>query len=142
MTLEDVLKYAVKVENESNLFYGAAVKVVTNGAVGELLLALQEEEVKHEDRLSKILEMTLDKSMFAFAGEQLDRMVDNSDIPADASVKAVLEIALEREKATRDFYSRVSTLTNIDASVVEVFEMLFDQESGHVTRISKMLESL
>lgn len=142
MKVEDILKYAIKIENESMLFYRDAVKIVKEESVKSLVVELEMEELKHETRLSDMLASVEGMDAEGFEKESLEQLIMNREIPNDASEVDVLSIALEREKNTRDFYRRVSMITNLDANVVDVFDKLFEQESGHVTRIYKKLEKI
>ncbi|MBI9108105.1 MAG: hypothetical protein JEZ04_15255 [Spirochaetales bacterium] len=142
MKISDILKYSIRIEHESMLFYKGASGLVTEEGVKALLAELEAEEVKHESRLAGILESTTDGDAEGFDRLSLDKLIQNREIPAGADALAVLTIALEREEYTRDFYRQVSTMTNLAADVVDLFIMLFKQESGHVTRIKHKIEKL
>ncbi len=142
MNVEDILKYAIKIENESMKFYRDAVNSVKEESVKTLVTELEMEELKHEARLADMLDSVSGLQIEGFDRDSMEQLIDNRTIPDDASEVDVLSIALEREKNTRDFYRRVSMITNLDANVVDVFEKLFEQESGHVTRIYKKLEKM
>lgn len=142
MKISDILKYSIKIEHESMLFYRSSVDKVSEEGVKALLAELEAEEVKHESRLAGILDSTADGDASGFDRESLDKLIRNAEIPPGANARAVLETALEREKHTRDFYRQVATMTNLANDVVDLFTMLFKQESGHVTRISRKIENL
>ncbi len=142
MKISDILKHSIRIEHESMLFYKKTAGLVTDESVRPLLSGLEAEEVKHEARLSGILDSTQDGEASGFNRESLDRLIQNREIPPGADERQILGIALEREEHTRDFYRQVSTMTNLSADVVDLFVMLFKQESGHVTRISRMLEKI
>ncbi len=142
MKISDILKYSIKIEHESMLFYKNAATLAVDADVKALLAELEAEEVKHESRLAGILDSTPDGDASGFSRESLDRLIQNRAIVPGADARQVLKTALEREEHTRDFYRSVSTMTNLEADVVELFVMLFKQESGHVTRVSHMLERL
>ena len=142
MRISDILKYSIKIEHESMLFYRAASGRTGSESVRELLSELEQEEIKHESRLSGILEDLTDDDAAGFSHESMDRLIQNREIPEGADERAVLETALQREEHTRDFYRQVLTITNLSAEVTELFTMLFKQETGHVTRISRKLENL
>ncbi len=142
MKITEILEYSIKIEHESRLFYQKAAEKVTDESVRPLLKELEAEEIKHESRLAGILDAVPEGNAEGFSRENLDQLIQNRVIAQDATAQEVLESALEREKHTRDFYGRVATLTNLAADVVDLFDMLFEQETGHVTRISKKLERL
>ncbi len=140
--ISDILKYSIKIEHESMLFYQDAAPGAQGEEVKTLLTELADEEVKHEARLSKLLDELEDGAAAGFDHNSMKKLIQTSEIPSGADEEAVLTVALEREVNTRDFYGQVSTLTNLDANVVDVFDMLYKQESGHVLRISGLLKKL
>ncbi len=140
--ISDILMYSIKIEHESMLFYQDAAPGARGEQVKSLLNELADEEVKHEARLSKLLNEIEDGSAAGFDRNSMKKLIQTSEIPDGADEEAVLKVALEREVNTRDFYSQVATLTNLDANVVDVFDMLYKQESGHVLRISALLKKL
>jgi rubrerythrin len=142
MKISDILKYSIKIEHESMLFYKGAAGLVTEEGVKALLAELEAEEVKHETRLVGILDSTTDSDAEGFDHTSLDKLIQNREIPSGAGALAILAVALEREEHTRDFYRQVSTMTNLAANVIDLFVMLFKQESGHVTRIKNKIEKL
>lgn len=142
MKITEILEYSIKIEHESRLFYKKAAETITDESVRPLLQELEEEEIKHESRLADILDSVPEGNAAGFSRETMEGLIQNRIIAPDATAREILETALEREKHTRDFYGRVATLTNLTADVVDLFDMLFEQESGHVTRISKKIERL
>lgn len=140
--ISDILKYSIKIEHESMLFYQNALSEASGDDVKKLLEELAVEEEKHENRLTGLLEDQTDSPVQDFDRTSMDKLIQNRSIPAGANQEEVLNIALEREKHTRDFYGQIATMTNLQANVVDVFDMLFNQESGHVTRISNLLKNL
>ncbi len=142
MRISDILKYSIKIEHESMLFYDSAEPRASSEETRTLLKDLAAEEVKHENRLSELLNGIEDGAARGFDHTSLENLIRNREIPEGADQETILKIALEREEHTRDFYSQVLTLTNLEANVVDVFDMLHKQESGHVTRIIGLLGNL
>ncbi|MBN2526435.1 MAG: ferritin family protein [Deltaproteobacteria bacterium] len=142
ITVEDILKYAIRIENESQLFYRSASQRAIDDAVKVLLQELEAEEVKHEQRLSDILKDVQRLEISAFDRTSLEKLISTASIDNDDSQEGVLRVALEREKNTRDFYAQILTMTNLEAHVIKVFEELFAQEQGHYQRISSKLKKL
>jgi rubrerythrin len=141
MKIGDILKYSIRIENESMIFYRKALGIVKEESVKDLLRDLAEEELRHKNHLSSLVDDAGNTDV-DFDMNNLNRLIQNSDIPEDVSEMEVLKIAREREEHTRDFYSQIMTLTNLDADVVGVFQMLYDQERGHVKRIGILLTKL
>ncbi len=57
------------------------------------------------------------------------------------NVLQVMDIAIEREKGARDFYSRAAEVTH-DTRGKEMFVWLAQQELGHFTSLRKLKEAL
>ena len=103
MKISDILKYSIRIEHESMLFYQGAVPLASAEGVKELLADLQAEEVKHETRLTELLESAADGAAEGFDSSSLERLIQNREIPPNADERQVLEVALDREEHTRDF---------------------------------------
>ena len=143
VNIAEILEYAVKIEHESMLFYTRSAEIVTDEAVGKLISELRADEVQHQAYLEQLLKSTAGTDKQVEFDEQLMRkIVDNPVIPAGASAKDVLLVALDREKNTRNLYDTIATMSNLDNNVVELFEMLHEQESNHVLKIEYRLERL
>ena len=142
LSMADVLKYSIRIENESRLFYEDSITKVTDENVKVLVTELRDEEIKHENRLVNIYVENKDVEVLDIDSEKFKNLINNQEIPPTATSKEVLEIALGRENNTKDFYRQVSLLTNIDQEVIDIFQMLYEQESGHVTRIEKLIEKI
>ena len=143
VNITEILEYAVKIEHESMLFYTKSADIVTEEAVRKLVSELRADEVQHQAYLEQLLKSAAgtDKQV-DFDEAMLRKIVANPTIPAGASAKDVLLIALEREKNTRNLYNTIATMSNLDNNVVELFEMLHEQESNHVLKIEYRLERL
>lgn len=142
MKVEDILKYAIRIENESQIFYKATLQHASDDAVKVLLTELAAEEVKHEQRLSDILQDVQGLEFSNFDRTSLDKLISTASIGNDDDQEGVLRVALEREKNTRDFYAQILTMTNLEANIIDVFEELHTQEQGHFQRITSRLKKL
>ena len=143
VNVADILEYAVKIEHESMLFYTRAADIVTDEAVRKLVSELRADEVQHQAYLEQLLKSTAGSNKQVKFDEQLLReIVANPAIPSGAGAKDVLLIALDREKNTRNLYNTIATMSNLDNDVIELFEMLYEQESNHVLKIEYRLERL
>ena len=140
--VEDVLKHAIRIENESQVFYRTASQRVQDDAVKVLLKELEAEEVKHAARLSGILEDVQGLEFSDFDRTTMEKLITTASIDDDDDQEGVLRVALEREKNTRDFYAQILTMTNLEANIIDVFEELHTQEQGHYQRISSKLRKL
>lgn len=142
MRIGEILEHSIRIEHESMLFYQQAVTRTDDPSVQELLQELAAEEVKHEARLSELREKIGPGEPRPFQRETLEQLIRNRQIPEGAGRQEVLQVALQREELTRDFYLQVSTMTNLAPDIVDLFDMLYKQESGHVSRIESKLKKL
>ncbi|MBN2801961.1 MAG: ferritin family protein [Deltaproteobacteria bacterium] len=142
MKVSDVLEYAIKIEHESMLFYNNAAVQMVNPEAKELVELLAGEEIDHESRLIDKLKKIGDELTIKLDRTDLDQLISVSEINAFDDEKTVLETALQREKNTRNFYAQVATMTNLDADIVDLFDELYNQESGHVKKITNRLAKL
>jgi rubrerythrin len=97
------------------------------------LKKLIDEETVSSETLRK--EMQVDTTI-------MDRIVETSVIPDEASSLDVLNVALEREKNTEQTYAMLQTLSNITDDIIEVFEDLRLQEVGHAKKIQARINKL
>jgi len=145
--VKEIIEYAIKIEKESFEFYNRAYEQVSDPDVKDLTVQLAGEEVDHQNRLRDLInkekvdpelllkEMQIDT-------EIMDRIVETSVIPINASPLNVLEIALERENNTEQTYAMLMTLSQITDDIVEVFEDLRKQEQGHANKIKARMKKI
>jgi len=146
-SVKEIIEYAIKIEKESFEFYNRAYEQVNDMDVKDLTVQLAGEEVGHQNRLLNLInEETVSIEILMKELEVdttiMDRIVETSVIPAEASALQVLEVALEREKSTERTYGMLMTLTQISDDVVVVFEDLRLQEQGHVNKIQARINKI
>jgi rubrerythrin len=145
--VKEIIEYAIKIEKESFEFYNRAYDKVEDTDVKNLTLKLAGEEVEHQNRLKKLIDEetvsseTLRKEMQVNT-TIMDRIVETSVIPDEASSLDVLNVALEREKNTEQTYAMLQTLSHITDDIIEVFEDLRLQEVGHAKKIQARINKL
>lgn len=145
--VKEIIEYAIKIERESFEFYNRAYEHVEDPDVKDLTVQLAGEEVDHQNRLRDLIdEEKVDPELLMeemeIDTEIMDRIVETSLIPADASSLKVLAIALERENNTEQTYAMLSTLSNITDDIVKVFEDLRKQEQGHAKKIELRIKKI
>ena len=145
--VKEIIEYAIQIEKESFVFYTNTAKLIEDADVKVLLEKLSGEEVDHQNRLKGLIDETKISPEFLLKEMEIDttimeRIVETSIIPGDASTLDVLNVALEREKNTEQTYAMLMTLTQISEDVVEVFEDLRLQEQGHVNKIQARINRI
>jgi rubrerythrin len=145
--LEDVIRHAQKIEQESHAFYAAAEPRMAEGPLRDLVRELAAAEVEHFNRLRGLLEerrLQADElaSTVGLEVPSLEQLVPVRPLPQSGTARDILSVALEREKNTRTLYQRLLALTNLSAELAGILEYLVAQETGHERLIAKRLEAL
>ncbi|MCF7885886.1 MAG: ferritin family protein [Candidatus Marinimicrobia bacterium] len=146
-SVQDIIEYGIQIEKESFAFYTKASEIVKDDEVKELVKLLASEEVDHQNRLKGLIdeqkvsaeeldrELELDETL-------MDRIIQTEEITAQSTSMDVLNVAFEREKNTMETYTMLSTLSNIEGDILDIFEDLRLQEKGHMNKIQYRIDLL
>jgi rubrerythrin len=144
-TLDDIIDFAIRIEEESFAFYSEAALAQKGQALPEivkLLKILALEERNHKDILLKRKEgWRLADVPRAEVGASVQRIVDLPSVQADAEIGDVLLAAAAREKGTAALYRSLMALSDF-GDLQEVFVDLVAQEEGHERRLMSFHKSL
>lgn len=146
-SVKEIIEYAIKIEKESFAFYTRAAEIVKDDDVKKLVEMLALEEIDHQNRLRNLIDKEtvsvedLDKK-HEINTTLMEQIVNTSEIKTDSSAMDVLETALDREESTEQTYAMLATLSNIDESIVKIFDELRLQERGHVNKIQYRIDHL
>ncbi|MBW2700346.1 MAG: ferritin-like domain-containing protein [Deltaproteobacteria bacterium] len=151
LSLEGIVQFAIRIEEESKTFYEEAHKrqlsldeAEQDAEVIALLAKLIQDEVSHRDRLMKRYEILPEKTGLiddANLKEAVERIVHAPDLPEASDAAGVLQVAHRREIATRDLYNTLLSLSQL-SDLYELFDELAKQEQGHANRIRSLLKRL
>jgi rubrerythrin len=147
LSVKEIIEYAIKIEKESFAFYTRAAEIVKDDNVKKLVEMLALEEIDHQNRLRNLIDKEtvsvedLDKK-HEINTTLMEQIVNTSEIKTDSSAMDVLETALDREESTEQTYAMLATLSNIDESIVKIFDELRLQERGHVNKIQYRIDHL
>ena len=138
-TLEEALKLAVSMEEESMSLYASAQDKVVNPGSRQFLKELVVEERSHKD---KILQAMQDPDKIEEVGpldkQVLDLKIVDGLEPASLSPEAdyqdILIYAAKREKATHDFYIAIAKKYR-EKKIGNVFTQLAREELRHKYRL-------
>lgn len=138
-TLEEALKLAVSMEEESISLYASAQDKVVNPGSRQFLKELVVEEQTHKD---KILQAMWDPDKIEEVGpldkEVLDLKIVDGLEPASLSPEAdyqdILIYAAKREKATHDFYIALA-MKYKDKQIGNLFSQLAQEELKYKYRL-------
>ena len=135
MSVEEALKFALNMEEESIELYTSAQEKVTNPGSKIMLKELVKDENDHK---KKILEAMKDPAKIAEIGSFEDKIPDlkivdyleDVSLSPDADYQQILIYAGKREKATHDFYLELAKKL-LDKQIGQIFSKLAREELKH-----------
>ena len=144
-TLDDIIDFAVRIEEESHAFYVEAARLHADTVAPEVvklfrILALEEQN--HRDILLRKRPHWRTKGIpHAEVGENVSRIVELPVVSAGAALSDVLLAAAARERGTAALYRSLMALSDF-GDLQEVFGELVAQETGHERRLLSFHKSL
>lgn len=130
-TIDDVLNFAMKAEQEAVDFYNQLASTMQNKEMQQTFLAFAQEEVNHKARLQKIKEERLfELSTEKVQDLQISDYVVNVKPSPDMKYDDALVLAMKKEKAAFKLYTNLAARTE-NAEIKAVFENLAVEESKH-----------
>ena len=144
LSLNEIIEYAEKIELESYTFYSKAKDIILDEEVKDILTQLANDETNHYNHLrnlsqkGNLSQAELDQKI-PIDVDLFSKIVNTEKIGKDFTSKDVLTIALQREVNTEQTYAMLMTLTQLNDSVLEIFELLRKQEKGHIIKIQNKL---
>ena len=144
LTLEELIKYTVRVQQDSFLFYRKAARILEGNVMKTVTDELADFKVDQLKRLKDLL------SLYALASENRDYMVDvdtdlfdeilnNGDIPAQATPRDVLILSLAREDKTAMTYDMILSLPDLEERAGQVYGLLFADEMERIGTLRKRI---
>lgn len=132
--IDDVLDFAMDAEQKAVEFYHQLAEKIKNEEMKSIFLEFAQEEVGHKAKLKKIKE----EKMFVASSESISDLkisdyVDSVIIKPDMSYQEALTVAMNREKASFNLYTRLSKKTDVP-ELQNIFKMLAQEESKHKLR--------
>jgi len=144
LTLEELIKYTVRIQQDSFLFYRKAARILEGNVMKPVTDELADFKVDQLKRLKDLL------SEYALASENIDYMVDvntdlfddildNDDIPAQATPRDVLMLSLNREDKTAMTYDMILGLPDLEERAGQVYGLLFEDEMEKIGTLRKRI---
>jgi len=132
--IDDVLDFAMESEQKAVEFYTELAEKIKNEEMKAIFREIAQEEVGHKAKLKKIKE----EKMFVASSESISDLkisdyVDSVVIKPDMSYQEALIVAMNREKAAFNLYTRLSKKTDVP-ELKGIFQMLAQEESKHKLR--------
>lgn len=133
-SVEDILKFAIKKEQEAMDFYLNLAGKSRNAEIKGVFEEFAQEELRHKAKLQKILTMGI---LSLPEDEVLDLKISDYTVnitpKPDMSYEESLILAMNREKASYKLYINLARKVN-DPGLKDLFQMLATEESKHKLR--------
>jgi rubrerythrin len=144
---EDVLKKAVEMEEHGRVTYLSQAEAATDPLLKALLLEMSDDEKRHRDWFSELLEGVSDgaaktagkcPSLEARMMRHFRRDAAKESDGTLSAQEAALQIAMDLEKASYDFYTDLWRNAKSEADRT-LFDLVRREEYDHMVGIENML---
>ena len=133
-SVEDILKFAIKKEQEAMDFYMNLAGKSRNPEIKEVFEEFAQEELRHKAKLQKILTMgILSLPDDVILDLKISDYTVNITPKPDMTYEESLILAMNREKASYKLYINLARRVD-DPGLKELFQMLAAEESKHKLR--------
>ncbi|MCU0371849.1 MAG: ferritin family protein [Ignavibacteria bacterium] len=133
-TVDEILDFAIEAEQKAVDFYNELSERIRNEEMKTIFLEFAQEEVRHKAKLKKIKEDRIfDIPQEKIADLKISDYVDKVVIKPDMSYQEALIVAMNREKASFNLYTRLAGKTDVPM-LKEMFLSLAQEESKHKLR--------
>jgi rubrerythrin len=147
LTMREIIRFGIKIEKESFQFYTNAAKRVADRDTRSLTAELASQELDHLNKLKSLnKERKMTEGDLQREWNVDDTFVENiivtRDIQKGAGSQEILQIALEREKKTKENYEMFLTLSPMNEKVKNAFRELKEMEEDHMEMITERIKRL
>lgn len=129
-SIQDVLTFAIHLEQASQEFYRRLSRTVDSPAVSRHLAELIEEEKRHEQQLQKCLAESGSGPEPRISSDQIDGYIEAINVSKSMGYKEAVKLTMDKERAAQMLYSVMAGVTE-DETLAELFRQLSEQESVH-----------
>jgi rubrerythrin len=145
VTVEGIIQRAIQVEEDACNFYIGASEMVKLPHVKDMLNELAGEEVKHKEKLEKLLAGDIEQVIAAKRSQKIEdlKLADYlvaTPLDENATIQDVLMTAMQREKSAHEFYNLMAGLAS--EVVKETFEFLAQEELGHKNKVEVLYDDI
>jgi rubrerythrin len=147
LTLEELIRYTVLVQQDSFLFYRKAARILEGSELKPLTDELADFKASQLKKLRELLsECMLNQEesdyMIDVDADLFDEILDNGDIPPQATPRDLLFLSLNRENRIAKTYDMILNLPLSEKRAREVFRLLLDDEIEHIDALRKRFENV
>jgi len=133
-SVDDVLDFAIKNEEEAEQFYMQLSKIVDDSHMRKMFEGFAREELGHKKKLEGVKEgKFLVPSEKKVLDMRIADMVEDIQPHPDMGLQEALVLAMKKEKAAFALYSALASATD-DPKMRGTFEMLAEEEAKHKLR--------
>lgn len=132
----EIINFAISIEEEGIRFYNEYSQLA-KGETKDLLLKLALDEQNHADEFHRMLNEIENADNYYFSEEVKDyfhsyanHVAFNRRKQKLTSIKEVLEVAIDTERITTDFYQGLIPKTS-DEKVIKILKALVEEETKH-----------
>lgn len=141
LTIEEMIRYAVRIQQESFLFYRKASRLLEGNELKKLADALADDKVHHLRELKNLLNECIANGddlndMVDVDTALFDEILEKGFIPVHATPADVMCLSYVREKITKETYDMILKLPMLHEKVVRVFSTLIELQERQVRDIS------
>lgn len=129
-SIQDVLTFAIHLEQASQEFYRRLSRTVDSPSVARFLAELVKEEELHEQRLAKLLTEAGGITQQQISSSQVDSYIQAIHVTESLGYKEAVKLAMDKEKAAQMLYSVIAGVME-DPILADVFRQLSAQEKTH-----------
>lgn len=134
-SFQDIIKFAVKREEEAARTYGRLLKLAKDPAARRLLEDLRQEERQHKKILLGTTRVRVDASASRTVRDlKISDYLVEEPLTAEMSFQDLLIFAAKKEKKAVDLYSHLARKAKTEAQR-RLFEFLVKQEKSHKLRL-------
>lgn len=146
MTIDQILKRAIGFEEQAHDFYMNAVNMVKQPHIKDALRDMAGQEVKHKERLQKLLQGDTEALIAVQKRGQVQDLklaeyLVAQPLDANATFQDVLVVAMQREKSSHEFYSTMAQIAG-DETVRDLFDFLAQEELVHKNKIETLYDEV
>ena len=129
-TIQDVLTFAIHLEQASQVFYQRLSHTVHSPSVAHFLADLVREERLHEQQLTQLLAEAGGIPDQQISSSQVDGYIQAIKVSESMDYKHAVKLAMDKEKAAQMLYSVIAGSIE-DPLLADVFRQLSAQEKTH-----------
>lgn len=133
----EIIEFAIRSEVEAKEYYQQVAAKTSNDMVKKLFLEFAEEEVKHEQLLTDILNNNEATVNFKKTQDyKLSETIPDPDMSGRVTMADIIAVAMKREERAMNMYLNLAKDSS-SATIKELFSGLADMERGHKVKLEQ-----